>query len=92
MLEKGNAEKLGKIREKELYSVGKYLQFRKVDIVHNENLKDGMNEKWDLNLLANIIIDYIKVYKIDTVITFDEHGVSGHINHICVRKSIKYKF
>ena len=49
-------------------------------------IPDHPSEEWDLELAQKLITDYILNYKIDSVITFDEHGISSHVNHCCLSK------
>eukprot|EP01017_Pseudomicrothorax_dubius_P049779 TRINITY_DN9311_c0_g1_i1.p1 TRINITY_DN9311_c0_g1~~TRINITY_DN9311_c0_g1_i1.p1 ORF type:complete len:178 (+),score=35.56 TRINITY_DN9311_c0_g1_i1:64-597(+) len=77
----GDYDGLGKVREKELEQVGKYLGFSDVHILGDPEIKDGPNEKWDLNRLEVKLKDYIAQKNIEGVLTFDNYGVSGHSNH-----------
>lgn len=87
----GNADGLGLIREKELKKVATYLQIRNLKIINNDELKDGMQTKWDITLIKEILSKYIIENKIDIVITFDKFGVSSHLNHISIRNALDEK-
>jgi N-acetylglucosaminylphosphatidylinositol deacetylase len=41
-------------------------------------------------LVENVIEEYVKRWKIDAIITFDDGGVSGHINHRAVAAGVRY--
>ncbi|KAM0892353.1 hypothetical protein ACQ4PT_025813 [Festuca glaucescens] len=71
----GNADGLGNIRKEELYKAC-------------ATLKDGFQEKWDHRLLAELTMEQIHLWDIDTIVTFDSYGVSGHPNHRDVHHGI----
>jgi len=50
---------------------------RDEDIFH-----DGMNQNWPADVIAKTVNEYQEKWKIDTIVTFDQYGVSGHPNHI----------
>lgn len=39
---------------------------------------------WDTDLLSNKIAEHIERLEIDTILTFDSYGVSGHQNHVSI--------
>jgi len=41
--------------------------------------------------VAKIVGEYVKKWKVDSIITFDEGGVSGHINHRAVGAGVRYR-
>ncbi|ORX62205.1 LmbE-like protein [Hesseltinella vesiculosa] len=47
----------------------------------HKDLRDGMKNRWPPKLIADLVKEVIDKYRIDTVITFDDFGVSGHLNH-----------
>lgn len=59
-------------------------------LVKNEIIESGPKLKCTIESVANIILFYIEQYEIDTIITFDKDGVSGHKNHITLFYSISY--
>ena len=85
----GNADGLGKIREKELKDVAKFLQIQNLTIIENGYLRDGMKEKWDVSLISKIIDEHYRDNKADIFVTFDNYGVSSHPNHIAVSNGVK---
>lgn len=44
-------------------------------------LKDGQSEDWPAEVVSEVVEDYCKRWSIDTIVTFDATGVSGHTNH-----------
>lgn len=48
-----------------------------------------MTAKWNLKDAGYIISERINALNIDTVITFDSYGVSGHVNHKDTHAAVK---
>lgn len=48
----GNADGLGKKREKELAASCKYLGFQESECLDHQDLQDGMDKKWDVEIVA----------------------------------------
>lgn len=77
----------GKVRTKELYaSASGVLGIKKADIkiIDDEELRDGPLNRWNEDRIARIVKAYVDEQGVETVITFDEGGVSAHPNHIAV--------
>ena len=95
-LSNGNADGLGKIREKELEASANYLGFNEVDIIDVPELADGMKSYWDPKIVAKHVSEYLKgkqgENEITFIVTFDEHGVSSHPNHIATHKGVAKVF
>ncbi|KAI9481574.1 MAG: phosphatidylinositol glycan [Benjaminiella poitrasii] len=87
----GNADGLGDIRKKELVKSCQTfgIQTSHVKPMNNPELQDGMQNQWNPSLISEIIKDYVAKHKIDTIITFDDQGISGHPNHIAAYKGAK---
>ena len=47
-----------------------------------KNFEDNIKKFWDTNKIESYVKSYIKENNIDTIITFDNKGVSYHPNHI----------
>lgn len=103
----------GPVRAKELYNacslIGidghKTLDARSVVVLDDDRLKDGPNEVWNSDLIANIVLERIQkivgsIHKQQSaqrkininIITFDQGGVSGHPNHVDVFRGMKHFF
>lgn len=61
-----------------MLSLLKWFNFR------NTLFSDNPNIDWDTILLSDKIAEHIEQLQIDTVLTFDSYGVSGHRNHISI--------
>ncbi|KAL8680374.1 MAG: hypothetical protein Q9186_003403 [Xanthomendoza sp. 1 TL-2023] len=100
-LSNGNADGLGQRREKELHVSGQMLGLRSKDdvlVLNSPDFVDGMNTKWEVEKIANILrqafssqqaqkgreSDDAPTATIQVLITFDRSGVSKHPNHIAL--------
>jgi N-acetylglucosaminylphosphatidylinositol deacetylase len=52
-----------------------------VDVVEDPHLPDGMGIEWPAAEVASRIASHAEAIAADVLITFDNHGVSGHANH-----------
>lgn len=77
----GNSDGKGPLRKKELYNACKYLGVpsANVIIIDKSSLPDSLNVDWDPNLVASIIEGTVR--NDETIVTFDNYGISGHTNH-----------
>ncbi|CAD8151799.1 unnamed protein product [Paramecium octaurelia] len=87
-LSNGNANKIGKIRESELEKCCQYLKIKKLTIINDGDLQDSMTATWPIEKIQKIVQKYIDENNIKGIITFDKHGISGHLNHIACYKAI----
>ncbi|KAG0308917.1 N-acetylglucosaminyl-phosphatidylinositol de-N-acetylase [Dissophora globulifera] len=88
----GNHDNLGETRKKELVASCKSFGIREshVTVLDREELKDGPEELWDPSLVGDQMNLYAKKHNIETIITFDERGVSSHTNHIACYVGLTY--
>lgn len=88
-LSNGDENGLGLTRQEEFEKAVKV--FKAIPIqIKSKYLLDGPKEKWDTDLIHNLITDAVKIYRIHTVVSFDSYGVSGHPNHISTYRGSKY--
>ena len=92
----GNQNGLGHLRKHELMSSAIKLGIKSsnVKILDDARWLDGDNQNWHKASLQELIIDFILSRNVTELITFDDYGVSGHLNHQTIFKiarSIKYK-
>ncbi|KAL5216269.1 hypothetical protein ABZP36_007670 [Zizania latifolia] len=89
-MSQGNADGLGNIRKEELYLACATLKIsaEHVKVLDHPELQDGFHEKWDHGLLAELTMAQAQLWDIDTIVTFDSHGISGHPNHSDVHHGI----
>jgi len=90
-LSNGNADGLGSIRRTELgYSLDILgVSRQKRWLLDHPELQDNITVQWDPHVIANVLKPYVSELKIDTILTFDSHGVSGHPNHKAIPAGIK---
>mmetsp|Transcript_21720 Transcript_21720/g.28120 ORF Transcript_21720/g.28120 Transcript_21720/m.28120 type:complete len:272 (+) Transcript_21720:185-1000(+) len=88
----GDYDGLGEVRKKELQEACKLIGIQHVTVIEDDQLQDGMSNKWPLDLIGDLLGAYIQDQGIDTVLTFDEYGVSAHPNHIDVSRGVQRYF
>lgn len=74
----------GHTRKKELHASCAILGIpaSNVIVMRHTKLKDDPTVRWREELVSDIILRQVASLDIDTVVTFDRHGVSGHRNHV----------
>ncbi|XP_046679997.1 N-acetylglucosaminyl-phosphatidylinositol de-N-acetylase-like [Homalodisca vitripennis] len=87
----GNASN-SKLRKRELWDSCHVLGIpsERVILCCSSLRMDGHQYKWKSEDLAHLIRDHIETFDIDTVITFDKLGVSGHENHISLFRAVSF--
>jgi N-acetylglucosaminylphosphatidylinositol deacetylase len=85
-LSNGNYDNLGNIREKEIKKICSALKIKTLFI---DNFEDNINIFWDTKKIKKYIENHVKKNNIDTIITFDDKGVSYHPNHISCNIGVK---
>ncbi|CAA3024249.1 Hypothetical predicted protein [Olea europaea subsp. europaea] len=90
-LSTGDADGMGSIRKEELFLASAILKIphQQVKILDHPDLQDGFGKVWDWNLIAGFVEDEICARAIDSIITFDHYGVSGHCNHRDVGRGVQ---
>lgn len=73
-----------KKRKEELWACAKELGISEanITILMYTELPDDARVQWPETVVADNILHFIELYKINAVITFDKYGVSKHKNHI----------
>ncbi|KAI7936882.1 hypothetical protein MJO28_015781 [Puccinia striiformis f. sp. tritici] len=89
-LSSGNAEGLGIKRAREMrascWAFG--ISSEHCMVVDHPDLPDSMSVWWPEKTIIEFVEFYIKLWNIDAIITFDHHGVSGHINHRAIASAL----
>ncbi|KAJ6551435.1 putative deacetylase LmbE-like domain-containing protein [Mycena capillaripes] len=88
----GNADGLGAIRKYELESS---LDILGIDTdkrltVDRPDLQDNFTALWDANAIASVLKPYVMENRINTILTFDREGISGHPNHRSLPDGVKH--
>ncbi|KRT78966.1 hypothetical protein AMK59_8031 [Oryctes borbonicus] len=83
---------MDKVRKRELYEACKVLGINEGSVmIYNHTLMpDSHSDKWPAELLGQLILRQVEVYDIDTLITFDKHGISRHSNHCSIYYAIAH--
>lgn len=84
----GGADGLGKLREEELRDSVHLLFRRRKAEVTVLNFEDGMKVEWDLQKTSEALRKQV-VDDQPLFLTFDDHGVSSHINHISCYETVR---
>ena len=79
----------GEKRQQELFRAARVLGLAcsDVTVLDSEHVKDGGD--WNEALVADIVHQHCVKNSVQTVITFDHFGVSGHKNHACIFHAAK---
>ncbi|KAL2128274.1 hypothetical protein VTI74DRAFT_9423 [Chaetomium olivicolor] len=88
----GNNYGIGETRQKELQGSCKALGIhpqRCVAMDHPE-LQDNPKVWWNTELIEEIVHQHVRRWQVDAILTFDEGGVSGHLNHRAVSAAVRH--
>ncbi|KAG6918986.1 hypothetical protein DXG01_010225 [Tephrocybe rancida] len=79
----GDADGLGAVRKGELSRSLEVLDIppHRRWVVDHPDLQDNFTARWDANIIANVLQPYVVSNNIETILTFDAGGISGHPNH-----------
>uniref|UniRef100_T1JXE5 N-acetylglucosaminylphosphatidylinositol deacetylase n=1 Tax=Tetranychus urticae TaxID=32264 RepID=T1JXE5_TETUR len=80
-LTSGNYDGLGTIRRLELLEAMKEIGLPVKNVFITDHFIDGMNQHWNLTMIAMVVSEKVTENNVSEVITFDEYGISGHPNH-----------
>ncbi|KAK3937562.1 hypothetical protein QBC46DRAFT_392503 [Diplogelasinospora grovesii] len=90
VMSNGNNYGIGELRSKELkgscQSLG--INVERCIALDHPDLQDNPKVWWDTALIESIVHEHVQKWDIDAIITFDEGGVSGHINHRAVSAAV----
>ncbi|OOF90724.1 hypothetical protein ASPCADRAFT_400686 [Aspergillus carbonarius ITEM 5010] len=90
VLSTGDYNGLGEIRKGEIErscaALG-ILPARCVVLEHGA-LQDNPKKWWREDVIQDIVAHYVHMWKVDLIFTFDDGGISGHINHRAVSAGV----
>jgi N-acetylglucosaminylphosphatidylinositol deacetylase len=90
-LSNGNYDKIGHIRTEEFKQVSKYLKLEDNELIDDPDLQDNITKFWDEKVVSQKISDFLKKNNdIETILTFDEYGITKHPNHISCYNGLVY--
>ncbi|KAF4163714.1 hypothetical protein CNMCM6936_000426 [Aspergillus lentulus] len=58
-------------------------------VLDNVELQDNPKKWWDDDLIKELVASHVQKWNVDLIITFDDGGVSGHINHRAVSAGVR---
>lgn len=85
----GDIGGLGNIREKEIASSTKILGITKVFFLH---YGDGTLSNNTYHTLVDDIRNILDIHKPERLLTFEQRGVTGHIDHVVISLTTSYLF
>ncbi|KAL1922111.1 uncharacterized protein VTP21DRAFT_10753 [Calcarisporiella thermophila] len=90
-LSSGNHDGLGEIRKRELARSFREMGVTedRVTVIDHKELQDNPKRLWSEKLVSEVVGEYVKRYDIDTILTFDDGGVSGHPNHRACYRGVR---
>jgi N-acetylglucosaminylphosphatidylinositol deacetylase len=87
-LTEGDHEGLGIIRTEELYESAATFGIPR-SRVEIKQYRDGRQEVWDLEAVKRDVSSFSREHDIQAIITFDDYGVTGHINHVSCYEAVR---
>jgi len=90
-LSRGNFDGWGQTRQKELREAAAAMGIaaERTKVVDRPELEDGLL-RWEPSVVLEEILKYTRIHPgITDVVTFDEHGVSGHNNHRDIYRAVR---
>ncbi|KNZ53781.1 hypothetical protein VP01_3136g2 [Puccinia sorghi] len=90
VMSSGNHYGQGALRRKELLRSCKELGIReeRCDVLDISQIQDDPKSWWPVDRVGKVVNERIEKWMIDSIVTFDDYGVSGHINHRAVSASV----
>lgn len=58
-------------------------------MIEHSKLPDNPEIAWNKTIIKEVLLKYIEKLCVDTIITFDDYGVSGHLNHVSVYRAMQ---
>lgn len=86
-LSRGDFDGNGEIRTIELATAAQVFGIDDVCIIDDARLLDGSS--WDESVIREMVEPIVEKERVQNVITFDDYGVSGHLNHRSVHRALR---
>lgn len=91
-LSNGNYYGLGDTREKEFHKSCNCLSIEsnriKFKIINSNELQDHPTKEWSSENILYYVNDYLKENDINSILSFDERGISSHRNHCDISRAL----
>jgi N-acetylglucosaminylphosphatidylinositol deacetylase len=90
-LSNGNHDGRGRVRKKEMLAAcaGLGVPRERVTVLDDPRLQDGPHNAWPEDHVAAIVAAHLHARGLHDVVTFDQHGVSGHPNHVAAHLGVR---
>ncbi|GFF31092.1 N-acetylglucosaminyl-phosphatidylinositol de-N-acetylase [Aspergillus udagawae] len=87
----GNYEGIGDRRRQEIHDSCSVLGIvpDRCVVLDNAELQDNPKKWWNEDLIKDLVASHVQKWNVDLIITFDNGGVSGHINHRAVSAGVR---
>ncbi|KAE8317094.1 putative deacetylase LmbE-like domain-containing protein [Aspergillus transmontanensis] len=91
VISSGNYDGLGDKRQSELHSSCEKLGISEDQCVVLDiaELQDNPKQWWDGDMVKDLVSSYKEKWHVDLIVTFDQGGISGHINHRSVSAGVR---
>ncbi|KAK0389897.1 hypothetical protein NLU13_3470 [Sarocladium strictum] len=91
VLSTGNNYGLGDVRNQELKGSCQALRIDPSRCLtqNHPDLQDDPTKWWDSTKIQDVVKGFVKKWEIDAIITFDNGGVSGHVNHRAISEAMR---
>jgi len=88
----GDYRREGQTRKRELYQACQMLgiEEQNITVLSYTKLRDDPALRWRDEIVSEVVLHAIESQDIDTVITFDRHGISGHKNHCALYTAMAF--
>ncbi|CAN0239261.1 unnamed protein product, partial [Ascophyllum nodosum] len=89
-LSSGNFHGLGETRKRELLKACHVFGIPEddVNIIEHPELQDGSAKPWPAEVVATQVREFVQKNSVNSILTFDERGVSGHSDHTSVSRGV----
>ncbi|KAE8440633.1 hypothetical protein EG329_007017 [Mollisiaceae sp. DMI_Dod_QoI] len=91
VLSNGNNYGLGDVRKLELKGACQVLGVAedRCESLNRPDLQDNPKKWWSEKAIISAVKEYVEKWHVDAIITFDDGGISGHINHRAVSSALQ---
>ncbi|CAF0910636.1 unnamed protein product [Adineta steineri] len=91
ILSRGNHVGLGEIRARELHGSCRALNIPQERCISLDlsYMQDDPKIWWSEKQIIPLINEYIRLWSIDFVVSFDDYGISGHMNHRAIASAVR---
>ncbi|EAW13652.1 PIG-L family deacetylase [Aspergillus clavatus NRRL 1] len=90
VISSGNYEGIGEQRRQEIRNSCAVLRIaaERCDVLDVPELQDNPRKWWDEKMVRDLVASHVEKWKVDLIMTFDNGGVSGHVNHRAVSAGV----